>query len=294
MNIEVNKLNKHFDEFALKDVSIKLPKGKIVGLIGENGAGKTTLIKCILNVMHKDSGEVKLFNQKYNDELKEDIGVVFDDSFLNETFTIMDINLIMKNIYKKWDSKLFFKYIEAVSKINKQENIKSFKIPKNKEIKKLSTGMKKKIEIATCISRHPKVLILDEPTSGLDPVMRSEVLDMFQDFVSNKENSILLSTHITSDLEHIADDVIFISNGELIFDEPLKKIKESYVILELDKDEFKNIPKKEIIRFKENRLDYQVLIDKKNMKKEYKKYIKDLTRLDDIMLLYIRGQICAD
>ena len=282
MNIEVNKLNKHFDEFALKDVSIKLPKGKIVGLIGENGAGKTTLIKCILNVMHKDSGEVKLFNQKYNDELKEDIGVVFDDSFLNETFTIMDINLIMKNIYKKWDSKLFFKYI------------KSFKIPKNKEIKKLSTGMKKKIEIATCISRHPKVLILDEPTSGLDPVMRSEVLDMFQDFVSNKENSILLSTHITSDLEHIADDVIFISNGELIFDEPLKKIKESYVILELDKDEFKNIPKKEIIRFKENRLDYQVLIDKKNMKKEYKKYIKDLTRLDDIMLLYIRGQICAD
>lgn len=282
MNIEVNKLNKHFDEFALKDISIKLPKGKIVGLIGENGAGKTTLIKCILNVMHKDSGEVKLFNQKYNDELKEDIGVVFDDSFLNETFTIMDINLIMKNIYKKWDSKLFFKYI------------KSFKIPKNKEIKKLSTGMKKKIEIATCISRHPKVLILDEPTSGLDPVMRSEVLDMFQDFVSNKENSILLSTHITSDLEHIADDVIFISNGELIFDEPLKKIKESYVILELDKDEFKNIPKKEIIRFKENRLDYQVLIDKKNMKKEYKKYIKDLTRLDDIMLLYIRGQICAD
>lgn len=282
MNIEVNKLNKHFDEFSLKDISIKLPKGKIVGLIGENGAGKTTLIKCILNVMHKDSGEVKLFNQKYNDELKEDIGVVFDDSFLNETFTIMDINLIMKNIYKKWDSKLFFKYI------------KSFKIPKNKEIKKLSTGMKKKIEIATCISRHPKVLILDEPTSGLDPVMRSEVLDMFQDFVSNKENSILLSTHITSDLEHIADDVIFISNGELIFDEPLKKIKESYVILELDKDEFKNIPKKEIIRFKENRLDYQVLIDKKNMKKEYKKYIKDLTRLDDIMLLYIRGQICAD
>ncbi len=150
--------------------------------------------------------------------------------------------------------------------------------------------MKKKIEIATCIARHPKVLILDEPTSGLDPVMRSEVLDMFEDFVSNKENSILLSTHITSDLEHIADDVIFISNGELIFDKPLKEIKESYIILELEKDEFKNFNKKEIIRYKENRLDYQILINKKNMKKSYDKYIKNITTLDDIMLLYIRGK----
>lgn len=108
MNIEIKDLNKNFDEFALKDISINLPKGKIVGLIGENGAGKTTLIKCILNVMHKDSGTIKLFDQDYNDNLKEDIGVVFDNSFINETFTIMDLNLIMKNIYKnKWDQKLF-------------------------------------------------------------------------------------------------------------------------------------------------------------------------------------------
>lgn len=282
MNIEVKKLCKKFDEFELKDISISLPKGKIVGLIGENGAGKTTLIKCILNVMHKDSGEVILFNEEYKDSLKEDIGVVFDDSFINETFNIMDLNLIMKHIYKNWDSRLFFKYI------------KNFKLPKNKEIKKLSTGMKKKIEIATCIARHPKVLILDEPTSGLDPVMRSEVLDMFEDFVSNKENSILLSTHITSDLEHIADDVIFISNGRLVFDKPLKEVKESYIILELEKDEFKSFNKKEIIRVKENRLDYQVLINKKSMKKEFNKYIKNITTLDDIMLLYIRGSVCED
>lgn len=283
MNIEINNLNKKFDEFALKDISIKLPKGKIVGLIGENGAGKTTLIKCILNVMHKDSGTIKLFGQDYNDKLKENIGVVFDDSFINQNFTIMDLNLIMKNIYKnKWDRKLFFKYI------------KSFNLPKNKEIKKLSTGMKKKVEIAACLSRHPKVLILDEPTSGLDPVMRSEVLDMFQDFVADKENSILLSTHITSDLEHIADDIIFISNGELIFDRPLQEIKDSYITLELTKEEFKKFKKKDIIRYKENRLDYQVLISKKSMKKEYEKYIKNITTLDTIMLLYIRGSICED
>lgn len=282
MNIEVKNLCKKFDEFELKDISINLPKGKIVGLIGENGAGKTTLIKCILNVMHKNSGEVILFNKEYTDSLKEDIGVVFDDSFINETFTIMDLNLIMKHIYKNWDTRLFFKYI------------KNFKLPKNKEIKKLSTGMKKKIEIATCIARHPKVLILDEPTSGLDPVMRSEVLDMFEDFVSNKENSILLSTHITSDLEHIADNVIFISNGSLVFDKPLKEVKESYIILELEKDEYKKFNKKEIIRVKKNRLDYQVLINKKSMKKEYNKYIKNITTLDDIMLLYIRGSVCED
>lgn len=281
MNIEITNLNKKFTDFALQDISINIPKGKIVGLIGENGAGKTTLIKCILNVMHKDSGDVKLFDQEYQDSLKEDIGVIFDDSFINESFNIMDLNLIMKNIFKKWDSHLFFKYI------------KSFKIPKNKEIRKLSTGMKKKVEIAAAISRHPKVLILDEPTSGLDPVMRSEILDMFSEFVENEECSILLSTHITSDLEHIADEIIFISNGKLIFDAPLNEIKESFIVLELTEEEYQNFNKEEIIRLKKNRLDYQVLINKKHMKEEYQAYIHNLTTLDDIMLLYIRGTSCA-
>lgn len=282
MNIEVKNLNKKFDEFALKDISIEIPKGKIVGLIGENGAGKTTLIKCIMGAMHKDSGEIKLFGEYYDDNLKQDIGAIFDDSFINQNFTIYDLNLIMKNIYKNWDQKLFYKYI------------KSFNLPRRKEIKKLSTGMKKKVEIAASLARHPKVLILDEPTSGLDPIMRSEILDMFQNFVSNEENSILLSTHITSDLEHIADNVIFISKGSIIFDKPLKEIKESYILLEMTKEEFADFNKKDIIRYKENRLDYQVLIDKKKMKKSYDKYIKNITTLDDIMLLYIRGSICED
>ena len=190
---------------------------------------------------------------------------------------IKDLNLIMKNIYKNWDQKLFFKYVEE------------YKLPVKKEIRRLSTGMKKKLEIITAICHHPKVLILDEPTSGLDPVIRSEVLDMFQEFVDNNDNSILLSTHITSDLEHIADEVIFISNGEIIFDRPLKEIKDDYIVLDVDKEEFKNINKKDIIRYKENRLDYQVLIHKKNLTTKYKKYIKRITALDDIMLLYIRG-----
>jgi len=277
MNIEVKNLNKKFEDFQLKDINIEVPKGKIVGLIGENGAGKTTLIKCILGAMFKNSGEVKLFGKDYDDSLKDDIGVVYDNSFIIETYNIKDLNLIMKNIYKNWDQKLFFKYIEE------------YKLPLKKEIRKLSTGMKKKLEIITAICHHPKVLILDEPTSGLDPVIRSEVLDIFQDFVNNNDNSILLSTHITSDLEHIADNVIFISEGKIVFDRPLKEIKDDYIVLDVDKEEFKNINKKDIIKYKENRLDYQVLIHEKSMNAKYKKYIKRITTLDDIMLMYIRG-----
>ena len=277
MNIEVKNLNKKFEDFQLKDINIEVPKGKIVGLIGENGAGKTTLIKCILGAMFKNSGEVKLFIKNYDDSLKDDIGVVYDNSFIIETYNIKDLNLIMKNIYKNYNQKLFFKYIEE------------YKLPLKKEIRKLSTGMKKKLEIITAICHHPKVLILDEPTSGLDPVIRSEVLDIFQDFVNNNDNSILLSTHITSDLEHIADNVIFISKGKIVFDRPLKEIKDDYIVLDVDKEEFKNINKKDIIKYKENRLDYQVLIHEKSMNAKYKKYIKRITTLDDIMLMYIRG-----
>lgn len=282
MNIEVKNLNKKFESFALKDVSIKVPKGKIVGLIGENGAGKTTLIKCILNAMYKDSGEIKLFNKDYDEDLKNKIGVVYDDSFVNQSFKVRDINAIMKGIYSDWDGVKYYQLI------------KKYEIPKDIEIKKMSTGTKKKLEIACCLAHNPKVLILDEPTSGLDPVVRSEILDMFQNYVDGNDNSILLSTHITSDLEHIADDVTFISKGEIIFDKPLKQIKEDYIVIELSKDEFKDFNKKHITRYKENRLDYQVLIEKKNMKKEYNKYIKNITTLDDIMLLYIRGKVCED
>jgi ABC-2 type transport system ATP-binding protein len=188
----------------------------------------------------------------------------------------------MKNTYKNWDQNKFFSYM------------KRYNIPYKKEIKRLSTGMKKKIEIAVALSHNPKLLILDEPTSGLDPVMRSEILDLFEEFVENKENSILLSTHITSDLEHIADDVIFISNGEIIFNKPLKEIKNDYILLELSKDEFESFDKNIIIRYKKNRLDYQILINKKDFKKSFDKYIKGPTTLDDIMLLYIRGAICGD
>lgn len=282
MNIKIENLTKEFDTFKLNNINLEIPKGKIIGLIGENGAGKTTLIKCILNVLTNYEGKILFDNKELSDTIKNDIGVVFDNAFINEQYTVEYINIIMKNIYKNWDQNKFYTYM------------KNYKIPLRKEIKKLSTGMKKKIEIAVSLSHNPKILILDEPTSGLDPVMRSEILDMFEEFVENKENSILLSTHITSDLEHIADDIIFISNGNIIFNKPLKNIKNDYILLELTKDEFDSFNKDIIIRYKKNRLDYQILINKKDFKKNYDKYIKNITTLDDIMLLYIRGAVCGD
>lgn len=282
MNIEIKDLTKEFDTFKLNNINISIPKGKIVGLIGENGAGKTTLIKCILNVLTDYKGTITFNNETISDKIKNDIGIVFDNAFINEQYTAEYINIIMKNIYKNWEQVKYYNYL------------KNYNIPFKKEIKKLSTGMKKKLEIAVALSHNPKILILDEPTSGLDPVMRSEILDMFEEFVDNKENTILLSTHITSDLEHIADDVIFISKGEIIFNKPLKNIKNDYILLELTKEEFNEFNKDIIIRYKKNRLDYQILINKKDMKKSFEKYIKNITTLDDIMLLYIRGAICGD
>ena len=208
--IEIKKLKKTYDnKFTLGEISLSISSGTIVGLIGENGAGKTTLIKSILGIIKKDAGEIKIFEKDYKEyepTIKEDIGVVLDNTFFPEILNVKDINSSMKSIYKNWDSKLFFKYIEE------------FKIPTNKKLNSMSKGMRKKIEIATALSHHPKLLILDEPTSGLDPIVRNEVLDIFLKFIQDETHTILLSTHITTDLEHIADQIIFINNGQKILD----------------------------------------------------------------------------
>lgn len=172
--LEVKNLSKKYQDFELKNVNIALPKGMIMGIIGENGAGKSTTIKSILNLTKIDSGEIKIFgldHKKNEREIKEEIGVVLDDSFLSEYLTPNDINKMMKHIYKNWDETLYFKYIE------------DFHLPKDKISKDYSSGMKMKLKIAVALSHHPKLLILDEPTSGLDPVARNEILDIFQDFI---------------------------------------------------------------------------------------------------------------
>ena len=280
--LEINNLSKKYDNFELKNVNIKLPKGMIMGFIGENGAGKTTTIKSILNIVNRDSGGIKIFgldNIENEVKIKEDIGVVLDDSFLSEYLNPTDINKIMKNIYKNWDEKLYFKYIE------------DFKLPKDKISKEYSSGMKMKLKIAVALSHHPKLLILDEPTSGLDPVARSEILDIFQDFIQDENKGIFVSSHITSDLEHIADYITFINEGEIIFTKTRDELLENYGIVKCTEEDFKKIDKKDYIKYKKNRYEYDVLIENKyEFKKNYDISVIDKPSLEDIMLIYIKGE----
>lgn len=280
--LEINNLSKKYDNFELKNVNIELPKGMIMGFIGENGAGKTTTIKSILNIINRDSGEIKIFgldNIENETKIKEDIGIVLDDSFLSEYLNPTDINKIMKNIYKNWDEKLYFNYIE------------DFKLPKDKISKEYSSGMKMKLKIAVALSHHPKLLILDEPTSGLDPVARSEILDIFQDFIQDENKGIFVSSHITSDLEHIADYITFINDGEIIFTKTRDELLENYGIVKCSEEDFKKIDKKDYIKYKKNRYEYDVLIENKyEFKKNYDISVIDKPSLEDIMLIYIKGE----
>ena len=280
--LEIKNLSKKYKGFELKNVNIKLPKGMIMGFIGENGAGKTTTIKSILNIINRDSGEIKIFgldNKENERKIKEDIGVVLDDSFLSEYLNPSDINKIMKNIYKNWDEKLYFKYIE------------DFKLPKEKISKEYSSGMKMKLKIAVALAHHPKLLILDEPTSGLDPVARNEILDIFQEFIQDEEHGIFVSSHITSDLEHIADYITFINDGEIIFTKTRDDLLENYGIVKCSEEQFKKIDKKDYIKYKKNRYEYDVLIENKyEFKKNYDISVIDKPTIEDIMLIYIKGE----
>ena len=281
-NLEVKNLCKKYNGFELKDINLELPKGMIMGLIGENGAGKTTTIKAILNIINRDSGKIAIFgldNIKDGKQIKEDIGVVLDDSFLSEYLNPIDINKIMKNIYKNWDEKLYFKYIE------------DFKLPKDKMSKEYSSGMKMKLKIAVALSHNPKLLILDEPTSGLDPVARNEILDIFQDFIQDEEKSILVSSHITSDLEHIADYITFINNGEIVLTKTRDELLENYGIVKCSADDFEEIDKNDFVKYKKNRYEYEILVeDKFEFKRKYKFEIIDKPTIEDIMLIYIKGE----
>lgn len=279
--LETKNLCKEYNGFQLKNINMELPKGMIMGFIGENGAGKTTTIKSILNIINSE-GSIKIFGKdiKLNEkEIKEEIGVVLDDSFLSEYLTAKQVNSIMKSMYKNWDKQLYFKYLEH------------FKLPKNKLVKDFSSGMKMKLKVATALSHHPKLLILDEPTSGLDPVARNEILDIFQDFIQNEENSILVSSHITSDLEHIADYITFINDGEIILSKTRDELLEQYGIVKCTKEEFERIDKKDYVKFKENRFEYEVLVeDKIKFRRKYDFNIIDKPTLEDIMLIYIKGE----
>ena len=279
--IEIKNLKKNYPDFSLKVDELKIPSGAVIGLIGENGAGKTTLIKSILNIIKKDDGKIKIFDKDLEEQelnIKEDIGVVLDNTFFPESLNSRNIDSIMQDIYKNWDSKLFYKYL------------KDFGIKDNQILKTMSKGMRKKVEIATALSHHPKLLILDEATSGLDPIVRNEVLDLFLNFIKDEEHTIILSTHITSDLEHIADYIIFIDKGTIVLENTRDEIIDNYGILKCDIDEFDRIDTNDIVSFRKNKYSYEILInDKDKCRKKYKDFVIDKITIEDLMLLMIKG-----
>ena len=281
-NIELKNVCKKYSGFELKNISFNVPQGCIVGLIGENGAGKTTTIKSILNITNS-SGSIKIFGKdiKQNEtEVKKDIGVVLDDSFLSEYLTARQVNSIMKDIYKTWNEGKYKSYL------------KKFNLPENKLIKDFSSGMKMKLKIITAIAHSPKLLILDEPTSGLDPVVRNEILDIFRKYIEEDETrSILLSTHITTDLEHISDYIIFIEDGKLVFNMQTENLLESFGIVKCSSNDFEKFDKKYYIKVKKGKYQYEVLTDnKENIIKKYNIKTIDKPSIEDIMLFYIKGE----
>ena len=281
-NIEIKNVTKKYDGFLLDKISFDVPAGSIVGLIGENGAGKTTTIKSILNII-KSEGTVKIFNKDINQnekEIKQNIGVVLDDSFLSTYLTPKYINSVMKEFYKNWDEEKYNKLL------------KQFGLPSDKLIKDFSSGMKMKLKIATAISHNPKLLILDEPTSGLDPVVRNEILDIFRKYIEEDETrSILLSSHITTDLEHISDYIIFIDRGKTILNVPTNELLENYGIIKCSKEEFTKISEDDYISYRKSKYQYEVLTsDKNKIKKKYNISSIDKPSIEDIMLFYIRGE----
>ncbi len=277
--IEIKNLKKVYDNFTLGEINLSIESGKVIGLIGENGAGKTSLIKSILNII-KIEGEIKLFNSNnLNEDTKENVGIVLDNAFFPENLSPKDIETILKSIYKNWDTQVF------------QDYIKRFNLDYKKTIKNMSKGMKKKLEIACALSHHPKLLILDEPTSGLDPVVRSEVLDLFQEFMESDSHTILISSHITSDLERIADQIILIDKGKIQLNEDKDEIINKYGILKCSLEEFDKIDSEDIINYKKTKYSYEILVkDKNKMEKKYKDYIIDKISLDELLLLITKGE----
>lgn len=280
--IRIQNLCKQYDRFALKNVSFNLPQGSIMGFIGENGAGKTTTLKALLGLIRCESGRVQFFGKDFaghETEIKEEIGVVFDESNFHDSLQAKDVSSILSHIYKNWDDALFFQYL------------RTFQLPERKRIKEFSRGMKTKLSIAAALAHHPKLLILDEATSGLDPVVREEILDIFLDFIQEEDHSVLISSHITSDLDKIADYITFIHQGQIVFSKPRDELLDDLGILKCSTQTLSAIDPQYIIRVRRGSYGTEALIkDKHHFRATHPGLIVDNTNTEEIMLFYNRGE----
>lgn len=271
--LEVSDLSKNYKDFHLTDIDFEIPGGIIAGLLGENGSGKTTIIKSILGIINPDSGNVKFMDDQFSN-FKNRIGVVLENSFLCVNKTPRDVSKVLRCAYSKWDQK---KYENYLAKYN---------INLDKSMKKLSKGMRMKIYIITALCHDAQLLILDEPMNGLDPVAKNEVIDLFYDFVSDGKKSILMATHLTYDLDNIANYLIFMHNGKILLKDYKEKIFNNYGII---KGENFQIDNRDIIYLKYGKFSKEVLIMNKQKYKGLKVEIDDVDT-NSMLIFMIEGE----
>lgn len=281
--LEIHNLSKDYGDFVLDRVSFSLPRGVIMGLIGENGAGKSTTINCILNEIQESSGEVLIFGKDHISdeiEIKSKLGVVFDENHFPDIFTPMEIGKYMSGIYPGWEWVTYRQFLEK------------FELPKDKKIKDFSKGMKVKLAFAVALSHKAELLILDEATSGLDPIIRDDVLDMLIDFVQDESHSVLVSSHITSDLEKVADYITFLHKGKVIFSHEKDDLVDNYGIVSCGAAIFDTLDKTEIIAYRKEDYQYKVLVKNRDKAaKNYPKAIVSPATIEEIMLFYVKGEM---
>ncbi|MEQ2677868.1 ABC transporter ATP-binding protein [Enterocloster citroniae] len=280
--INIRGLSKTYKDFSLKDVNLSLPKGSIMGLIGENGAGKSTTIKAMLDLVRRDSGTIEILGKDLDTsgkEIREQIGVILGESHFHEFLNAIQVSNIMKRVYGSWDQNLFLDYL------------KTFSLPEKKKIKEYSKGMMMKLSIAAALSHHPKLLILDEATSGLDPIIRDEILDIFFGFIEDGEHSILISSHITSDLDKVADYITMIHDGEILFSEEKDFLMDDMGIIKCGAGDLNELKGLDIVGVRHNAYQAECLVrSRQEVSELYPDLIIDRANIEEIMLFYIRGQ----
>ncbi|MFQ6792033.1 ABC transporter ATP-binding protein [Thomasclavelia sp.] len=279
--IEIKNLSKDYQDFSLKNINFNLPTGTIMGLIGENGAGKSTLINSILGIVACDYDELKYFDldyQRHEKQIKEQIAVIFDGTHYNLEFTPKLIGKILSKTYRDWDMETYYQYLQR------------FDLPINKKLKKYSRGMKMKLEFAIAFSHQAKLLILDEATSGLDPIARDEILSLIREFTEDEEHTVLISSHITSDLDKIADYIAYIHQGKLVFIKSYEEINEEYGIINGNQELFTTLNQEDIVSYIKEPYSYSILVKNRH---EILSVFTDLEikrpSVEELMLFYVKG-----
>lgn len=276
--IYVAGLYKQFSGFALQNVGFCVPKGSVVGFIGENGAGKSTTIKSILGLVNPDGGKIEVFGKAAPSLLREDknkIGAVLGETCLPENLNVKDIDGVMRHIFENWNSSVFFAYADR------------FSLPREKKVKEFSRGMRQKLSLAVALSHGAELLVLDEPTSGLDPVARDEILDILYDFMQDEEHSVLISSHIVSDLEKLCDYILFIHGGKVIFEEEKDSLREKYGVLKCTAEQFAELDPSAVVAYHRGEFGMSALV----LREKYRgKQALETANIEDVMLYYARGE----